>query len=210
MWRRKPVKALLFDIGGVVVHAHLEGFLQIGSMMFGCTEEAIAAHTRELIAEMERGEIDSYGLWEELGHTLQYNGLGKAQAPEKLELVWTNLLEDSLRLDESMLELCRRLRHLIPTGALSNTISEHASQLQQLGVYDIFNPCVLSFEVGMRKPDAKIYLMAAELLNTPPQNCLLIDDLEENIAGAKAVKMQTHLFTGQATLEGELRDLGLL
>ncbi len=145
--------------------------------MFGCREKDLSPHFVARFAELERGEIDSYSLWEDLGLTVQREGLGQAQPAEKLDHLWSQLLENSLQVNHSMIALCRTLGSRLPIGALSNTIKEHALYLQSQGVYNGFNPCVLSFEVGMRKPEISIYLRAAELINTAPQNCLFIDDL---------------------------------
>lgn len=211
MWpRRKKIRALVFDVGGVLVTTRLERFLKIGSLLFGCAESVLNSHIAPLIEELERGEIDSYALWEELGTTLESKGLGRAQDPEKAEVVWTKALDSSLILVPEMLEICRQMEGKIPMAVLSNTIDEHAQILRSRGVYASFNPCVLSCEVGLRKPDARIYQLTCELLNTPPEHCLFIDDLPENIKGAKACRMQTHHFVGVAGLRKRLGELGLV
>ena len=210
MWLRRPIECVLFDIGGVVIHADFEPVFKVASMMFGCSQDVLAAHIPELIEDLERGLIDTYSLWDQLGKTLAKQGLGQRQDPEKCTHLWSKMMEDTLRVDEPMMDLCRRLGVRLPVGALSNTISEHANYLQRQGVYELFNPCILSFETGTRKPERSIYLQAAELMNTRPQNCLFIDDRKENIVGAKAVKMQTHHFTDQAALEQCLKGFGLL
>ena len=211
MWpRRKKIRALVFDVGGVLVTTHLERFLKIGSLLFGCTEGILRSHIFPLIEELERGEIDSYALWEELGTTLESKGLGRAQDPEKAEVVWSKALESSLIEIPEMLAICRQMQGKIPMAVLSNTIADHAQILRSRGVYAPFNPCVLSCEVGLRKPDARIYQMTCELLNTAPEHCLFIDDLEVNIKGAKACRMQTHHFVGVAKLRKRLGELGLV
>jgi putative hydrolase of the HAD superfamily len=205
MWsNRKPVKALLFDVGGVLVKTQLEIFFQVGSLLFGCSEQALETHIASRVRDLERGEIDSYAVWEELGRTLKTR-----PKPEKIEKVWTETIEATLEIDPEMLGLCKQLRGVLPMGALSNTIADHANYLRSLDLYKLFNPCVLSYEVGMRKPDREIYKLACDLLSTPPENCLFIDDLEVNVKAAKAVKMQTHLFTGREKLEKRLEKAGL-
>lgn len=211
MWRRSPkIQALIFDVGGVVMHADLDGFLHVAGMAFGCKTDVLAPIAAPLVADLERGQIDSYSLWDEMGEQLSELGLGVAQDPEKLEHIWDSLLEDSVRVDEGMMKLCSMLATAMPVAALSNTIQDHAAYFQALGLYRHFNPCILSFEVGMRKPEPEIYLLAAKLLNTSPKKCLFIDDREENISGAKAVKMKTHLFTDRESLEKDLVRLGVL
>ncbi len=54
-----------------------------------------------------------------------------------------------------------------------------------------FNVFISSAIEGVCKPDRTIYLRACESLNTKPQNCLFMDDGEENIIGAERVGMET-------------------
>ena len=46
---------------------------------------------------------------------------------------------------------------------------------------------VISAEVGMRKPEERIFRHAAELLGLAPEECVFIDDIEANIAAAEAI-----------------------
>ena len=52
-----------------------------------------------------------------------------------------------------------------------------------------------SCEVGVRKPDQEIYLLACERLNLSPLDCLFLDDHIENVAAAKAMGMDAILVT---------------
>jgi epoxide hydrolase-like predicted phosphatase len=53
----------------------------------------------------------------------------------------------------------------------------------------LFDVTVISGEVGMRKPDPRIFLHTAELLGVPPGECVFVDDLAHNIRGAVGVGM---------------------
>jgi HAD superfamily hydrolase (TIGR01509 family) len=48
---------------------------------------------------------------------------------------------------------------------------------------------VISGEVGMRKPEAEIYLHAARVLGVAPAACVFVDDLGPNVRAAVAVGM---------------------
>ena len=192
------------------MQTQLDSFLEVGSLLYGCSADILKTHISALIEELERGEIDSYALWEELGETLAINGLGTPQEPEKLEGLWHKSIEESLVVIPEMVELCRQLEGKIPMAVLSNTIHDHAENLRSRGVYELFNPCVLSCEVGMRKPEPRIYHTVCELLNTPPERCLFIDDLQINIQAARACRLQTHHFVDAADLRRKLATLGLL
>lgn len=61
----------------------------------------------------------------------------------------------------------------------------------RLKITERFDAFISSAEEGVRKPDPRIYLRACQRLDTKPQACLFMDDLEENILGAQQVGMQT-------------------
>jgi epoxide hydrolase-like predicted phosphatase len=54
---------------------------------------------------------------------------------------------------------------------------------------ELFDAWVISAEVGMRKPEERIFRHAAGLLGLPPEQCVFIDDLEANIDAAAALGM---------------------
>ena len=117
---------------------------------------------------------------------------------------------DSLAVHQEVLELSSRLRAKATVGVLSNTIQEHALILQKEGVYKGFNPVILSCQVGMRKPNADIYQKAAKLANTSPSNCLLIDDMSENVEGAQKAGFRALLYRNVEELRLELHRMGLV
>ena len=60
------------------------------------------------------------------------------------------------------------------------------------------------------KPNPEIYLTAADNVNTPPQKCLYIDDLEMNVKGARAVGMTAIRFENAEQLKIALEHYKLL
>lgn len=70
----------------------------------------------------------------------------------------------------------------------SNTCDLHARQFRQQFADDLahFNALVLSHEIGVRKPQAGFFEHAQQLAGCLPEECLFIDDLHANVAGAQA------------------------
>jgi len=54
---------------------------------------------------------------------------------------------------------------------------------------ELFDAVVISHEVGMRKPELRIFRHAAELIGLAPDECVFIDDIEANVAAARACGM---------------------
>lgn len=52
-----------------------------------------------------------------------------------------------------------------------------------------FDTVVISGEVGMRKPEERIYLHTCERMGLEPEDCVFIDDLEHNVRTAEALGM---------------------
>jgi putative hydrolase of the HAD superfamily len=54
---------------------------------------------------------------------------------------------------------------------------------------ELFDAWVISAEVGMRKPEERIFRHAACLLGLAPEQCVFIDDIEANVEAAAAIGM---------------------
>lgn len=73
-----------------------------------------------------------------------------------------------------------------------------------------FQGIVISGEVGIAKPDRRIFQALLEQVGRPAGECLLIDDSTANIAAAQALGFQTIHFYSPPQLAGELTRRGLL
>jgi len=93
---------------------------------------------------------------------------------------------------------------------LSNTDPERFGFVRRtfpaLGIFDGY---VLSYELKLLKPDPAIYLAAARRAGCEPGECVFIDDMEENVAGARAAGLAGVHYTPEIDLEAELAGLGL-
>ncbi|TXT49948.1 MAG: HAD hydrolase IA variant 1 family protein [Spirochaetes bacterium] len=74
-----------------------------------------------------------------------------------------------------------------------------------------FDDIILSCDVGLIKPERKIYELCLGRAAAPAEACLFIDDIEKNLDAAREMGIKTHLFTDAAALEEVLRiEYGLL
>lgn len=94
------------------------------------------------------------------------------------------------------------VRHAIPVvshlarkfrlGVISNGLPDVQYQkLETLGIKHLFDCIILSEEIGIRKPDSRIFWKAATLLNRLPEECLYIgDEYSSDVMGAKNAGMK--------------------
>ncbi|MCX4593237.1 HAD-IA family hydrolase [Streptomyces sp. NBC_01549] len=50
---------------------------------------------------------------------------------------------------------------------------------------DLFDEVLLSCDIGVRKPDAAMFRLAETRSGLPPESNVLVDDLDDNVAGAR-------------------------
>jgi len=93
------------------------------------------------------------------------------------------------------IDLVKKIKALgIKTAVLSNVSKFGADVIREKNGYDDFDKVVLSYEVGLRKPEPEIYVLAAKKLNVQPEECIFIDDYEGNLEPAEKLGMKTVLF----------------
>lgn len=99
----------------------------------------------------------------------------------------------------------RNLAKKFQLGVISNGSRDVQYQkLETLGIKDLFHCIVLSEEVGIRKPDPRIFWKATTSLDMEPEECLYVgDSYGTDILGAKKAGMQTCWFNPKNLLPQE-------
>ena len=82
----------------------------------------------------------------------------------------------------------RQLRGKYTIGLLSNAWDDLRDILaQRWGIIDLFDDLIISAEVGDAKPKESIYRLALKRFDTKPEETIFIDDVTENVEGARAI-----------------------
>jgi HAD superfamily hydrolase (TIGR01509 family) len=175
------IKALIFDCFGVLCVDPGRLFFQTEIPNY----QAIQREVDDLVMQADYGYISQ----DELAQAVSsLSGL-------PLERVRDGLLQDLAR-NQPLLDFAQGLRPRLKVGMLSNTsVATMERYFGQQERAELFDAVVLSSEVGITKPHPDIFRLAAERLDVAPGECVMIDDLERNCAGADAVGMQSVLYT---------------
>ncbi len=204
---RRP--AIIFDFGNVVAHFdYRKAASKLGDRL-GISGEELLERLRplgfsDLLKKYESGQISaegfSKGVSEMIGLTISHDVFAAAWA-------------DIFTANESIAPLIDGLRREGYTLVLgSNTNDLHARQFrgQFAGTLAHFDRLVLSYEVGHIKPSAAFYLACTEAAGAEPADCVFIDDLAENIEGAKAAGLVGLLYQSTGRLIEDLAALGVV
>ncbi|TBW35112.1 HAD family phosphatase [Siculibacillus lacustris] len=112
---------------------------------------------------------------------------------------------------DGMVEILETLRARgVPTWAISNFSSEKfAETLARFPFLTGFRDTVVSAHVGLVKPDPAIYRLFLDRNGLDAADCLFVDDLAANVAGARAVGLNAVLFTSPAAFVADLAAHGV-
>jgi epoxide hydrolase-like predicted phosphatase len=186
--------ALIVDWGGVLT-GDLDGAMAHALSSSGVDLDAFGgvlrdwlgpeaereAHVNPLHA-LERGEIGIPHFEERLAVELERRQGRPIQHDGLLQRMF-----DAIEHAPDMNALVLRARHAgLRTALLSNS---WGNEYPREGWDSMFEAVVISGEVGMRKPEPRIYRHAASLLGVAPTDCVFVDDLRPNIDAAVAVGM---------------------
>lgn len=198
-----PIRAILWDVGGVLVRTFDQSGRQAWEQRLGLPPggaEAVVLNS-EMGHHAQRGEIGDETLWKWVGERL---ALGDELAAFRSDF-WRGD-----RVDRSLVALIRQLRPHYQVAVISNATDALRTTLQGYGLLDEFDLIVGSAYEGIMKPHPAIYERALARLGRSADEAVFIDDAPANIAGAATVGLHTIHFTPTIDLAGELRRLGVL
>jgi putative hydrolase of the HAD superfamily len=195
------VRGLLVDFGGVLTTNVFDSFKAF-SRAEGLPDNAVKEIFRArgeglaLLRRLERGELGA-------------EEFSRAFAP-LLGVEPDGLVErlfGGVAPDEAMIDAVRRARAGgVRTGLISNSWGDGLAYDPEL-LRELFDAVVISGEVGLHKPEPEIFRLAAHRLGVVPQECVFVDDLRENCAGAEAVGMTAVLHRGAEGTLARLEEL---
>jgi putative hydrolase of the HAD superfamily len=179
------VKALIFDLGNVVIDIDFERIFQKWSFYSGVPIEQMQATFQMDAAykQHERGEIEGVEYHQHLEQTIEMK-LSYEQFCEGWNDIMVAPIDETVRLLES-------LNDRIPLYALSNANTLHKNFWEKTYHKELshFEQVFVSSDMGSRKPEPAIYLQALEWIGVDPGNVIFFDDLAVNIEAAKALGM---------------------
>jgi len=203
----KPVRAVLWDFGGVITESPFVAFAR-HERETGLPDGFIRMlNTRNpdtnAWAKFERSEIDLDAfcpLFEaealEAGHRLD----GRAVVA---------LLAGPVR--PEMVGALRRLRERYRIACLTNNVRSAARPPEQARAVaeamSLFHAVIESSKVGVRKPEPRFYEIACETLGVAPDEAVFLDDLGVNLKTARAMGMRTIKVEGATQALSELESV---
>lgn len=149
---------------------------------------------------LERGEVDTREFERQLASLLRCTHGGPVVAEGLIERMFCDF--------DPVHEMYELLRDARGDGASTALLSNSWGNCYPREHFDTaFDAVVISGEVGMRKPEHRIYLHTCERLGLRPEECVFIDDLEHNVRVAEELGMAGILHTDVESTRAKLEPL---
>lgn len=184
------IRGIIFDCFGVLYHGSLD-------------------YLRELAPPDRVDEVTDLSHSYDYGYISQtdyFTGVGVVigKTPDEVRQICR---EQHVR-NGALIDFVRTLRPTYKTALLSNVGRGFVESLfTQKELNELFDVEILSNEVGMAKPSVGIYHLTADRLGLSPSQCVMIDDIDRNVEGARAAGMQGILYQNMDQFRAELRSV---
>ena len=193
------IKAIIFDAGGVILQPQYEVILEALALKLGVDSKALISLNNELKDELVRGKKSAQ---EEC--VIIKERFNLELSPEEIYETYVESYDRTNKINEELFNFAKRLKDRYNIALVSNVSDMPAKLNAEKGYYNIFNPCILSCELGIAKPDRAIFEIALEKLNLRGEECIFIDDREEHFPEARELGIQTVLFKNNEQIKKDL------
>jgi putative hydrolase of the HAD superfamily len=190
-----PIRGVIIDWGGVMTNPifdTVDAWIRAEDIDRDSYTEVMRAWVMDAYGDgadnpihaLERGECTNEEFERRLAERLTHADGRPVDAARLLTRMFA-----ATALETAMHDLVKALRRAgLRTALLSNSWGN--GDYPRHLFPELFDVVVISAEVGMRKPEERIFRHTAELLGLQPRECVFIDDVEANILAAQAIGLE--------------------
>ncbi|MGB2895998.1 MAG: HAD family phosphatase [Anaerolineales bacterium] len=202
MHKSAPFEAVLWDLGGVLLRTENWEPRHCLDRMLDLPNGKIYKLVFE--SEMSRkatiGEATNDDVWMWVGEQLE---LSSGELAHVRDEFWAGD-----QIDTDLVRFIRAHKTGPKMGLLSNGWPSTRRFLDELWhIAGIFDDMIISAEVGLAKPDRRIYQLALDRLGADAEHTIFIDDFDENVRGARELGIHGIHFQDPVAVLEELKGL---
>lgn len=187
-------KVILFDFFGVFATS-------MASNWFKKTSAASESGIKKLQALCLQGDLGKLSKAEFNIEAAKLAGVSAAEVEKGIEA--------ELHLSDSLVVYVESLiKRGYRVACLSNGSHEWTTYaIKKYGLERLFEQIIISSDLGIVKPDPRIYFHALDALKIKPSDCIFIDDRSVNTEAAESIGIRSIVFTDTRSLKVQLEDM---
>jgi putative hydrolase of the HAD superfamily len=195
------IRGIFFDLGGVIVRTEYQSPRQRLAERLGMEYDDLnrIVFDSETGTQAAIGAITSLQHWEAVMKRLK-------RPAEEIASIRDEFFAGDI-VDRQILDFLRSLRGTHKTGLISNAWSDLRDYIVREKMEDAFDHIIISAEVGVAKPEPKIFQIALEQAGVRADEAVFVDDFYVNIEGCERVGMKGIHFTDASTALQQIKEL---
>lgn len=195
------VKAVIFDLGGVLVDYPADGMRAYYAKHLGVKRGVFLNEFKNLEEDFQKGKISEKHLWDKICRKL------KISTPESNSL-WLDGFKSAYKEKKEIFVFANLLKtrgFLI--GLLSNTKVPVMNFIKNRRIYKCIDKMTCSCEAGFRKPEREIYELALKKLGVKPVESIFVDDIKEYVEKAGKIGINSILFSNTRQVIKDISEI---
>jgi epoxide hydrolase-like predicted phosphatase len=182
------IRAVFFDFGGVIMRTEYQAPRQKLAERFNMDYDEMdrAVFGSDSARRASVGEITEEAHWAAV--------LKRFKQPASEMQAFRDHFFGGDVVDRKLVEYIRSLRGEFHTGLISNAWSGLRGFITKEKLIDLFDTVIISAEIGVTKPSAKIYEVALDQAKVRAGDAVFVDDMPVNIEACEKVGMKGILF----------------
>jgi len=191
------IKAVIFDWGGVLSPCNNRAAAKHFAEKYGVIEEDIYKDMDNLEDEFNVSNEDNSAYYREIGSKYDIK-------PEEVKSVLNNVPV------WDVFSYVKTLKGKVRLFVLSNQMKPRTDAIKNDNDLSFFDNTFFSNEVGIMKPDKRIFQIVLERIGLKADECMFIDDCERNLIPARELGFNTILFKNLEQLKQSLSKLKII
>ncbi|MBS3080350.1 HAD family phosphatase [Candidatus Pacearchaeota archaeon] len=200
---KKEIKAIVFDIGGVVLHSIMTKVRKELAKKFNINVNILRDYIYKNSDAIIRGKISLQQYYKKISKNLGIKN------PGIFSKEWEYLIEKNFRINTKVVNIIKSLKKNYILIAFTNVAKHHEIIRISKGIYSHFDIKLTSYKQGLKKPNIKFYRLLIKKSNLNPSEIMFIDDKEHNLIPAQKLGMKTIHFQNHTQLKKDLKKLGI-
>jgi HAD superfamily hydrolase (TIGR01549 family) len=192
------IEAILWDVGGPIIREDEMNPKWEVALIEAATEVSGTSISRETFERINRDTVQSFAPF--AFRTIMYRLVGEVDTLYEAGLARFKELipQYSTEVQPGIRELLAELAERLPMVVVANQSRGLKERLDEIGIGNYFKLILGAGDIGMIKPDTRIFLRALNHLKVEPEHALMVGDrIDNDVVPAKMIGMKTlHLKTG--------------
>lgn len=195
MTNKKEIKAIVFDLGGVIMSGGFLPFLH--HYCLKCLTPLGKKKISKLEHEVNLGSITEVQFYKAIQQVFDVH-----LTPKQMH----NQIVSHMQVDKQLIKFIPHIKKA-KVALFTNSIGHMAIDvLHKRGVpiRKTFDKLFISSKIHLAKPDAEAYRFVIKKMKIRPDQAMMVDDRKENIVAAKKIGMQGIVYKNASQFKKEL------